>query len=268
MPWISVGGALPTAPDPGPQPQAAVKSAGRALQVLEFFVTLKREARAREIAEAIGMPQSSTSMLLRSLADLGYLDYDPKTRTYLPSPRVTLLGSWLDGGPIRDGSLIRALEFLSERTSNAIFIATRSGIFSQYIYVIPGRAALRFHIPLGSRRLLVWSATGFALLTSVSDEEIRALVRRTNAEIENCHICAAETLAGVHKAREDGYCFSRGLVTPGAGAIAMPLPKGIDRAGRTLVVSMSGMLDDFIRREQEFVSIMREAIDRHLVDVA
>lgn len=263
----SIGGGLPTAPDPGPRVGAAVKSAQRALQILDFFAEKQQEARAREIAEAVGMPQSSASMLLRSLSDLGYLDYDAGSRTYLPSPRVALLGSWLDGGPIRDGSLIRALEHLSERTANAIFIATRSGIFSQYIYVVPGRAALRFHIPLGSRRLLVWSATGFALLSSVPDDEIRAIVRRTNAEIEESCISANDTLAGVKEAREKGYYFSRGLVTPGAGALAMPLPSGIDRARRPLVVSMAGMLDDFARREEDYVAAMREAIGRYLGEV-
>src|SRR5439155_290487 len=91
---------------------AFVKSAGRVLQILELFDELQREARVSEIAERLGFPQSSTSMLLKSLAQLGYLDYDPGSRTFLPSPRVALLGAWLDKGPVRDGSLVRMLEHL------------------------------------------------------------------------------------------------------------------------------------------------------------
>jgi DNA-binding IclR family transcriptional regulator len=111
------GKGLPTAPNAGSvEMQTSVKSALRAVQVFEFFLEIRRSATAKEIATGLDIPQSSTSMLLRSLRDHGYLDYDQKERTYLPTPRVTLLGAWLDTGPIRDGHLIDALNWLSDQT--------------------------------------------------------------------------------------------------------------------------------------------------------
>ena len=41
---------------------------------------------------------------------------------------------------------------------------------------------MRFHVPQGSRRLAVWSATGFTLLAGSDDRDIRAFCARTNAE--------------------------------------------------------------------------------------
>lgn len=254
---------IPTAPSAGaPITNVSVKSALRVLKIFEYFLEIRRPARAKEIAREIGMPQSSTSVLLRSLRDSGYLELDEADRTYLPTPRVTFLGAWLDSGPIRDGRLVHALEELAAETSAATCVATRIGIFSVYIYVIPGRTPMRFHIPVGSRRLLAHSATGFALLAGSSDEEIAAIVRRTNAEISGSVLDRASVLEQVATVRRDGYAFSRGLVTRGAGAIAMPLPQGVDRGNRPLVVSQSGMLDDFIQNEADIVAAMRRAVAR------
>ena len=249
---------------------AFVKSAGRVLQILELFDALQREARVSEIAERLGFPQSSTSMLLKSLAQLGYLDYDAGSRTFLPSPRVALLGAWLDTGPVRDGSLVRMLEHLSERTGDTVILAARNAIFSQYVHVLQARSAMRFHVPPGTRRLVVWSATGTALLADSTEAEIGPLVRRTNAEAspDQAPIPIQAVLANRARVRQQGYFFSRGLVTPGAGSIAVPLPKRIDKRGRPLAVAISGLLADVEGREAQIVAIIQDAIARFLVPAA
>lgn len=252
--------------DPGTPASALVKSAGRVLQVLEFFDEVQREARVQEIAERLAFPQSSTSVLLKCLVQLGYLDYDGSTRSFLPSPRVALLGTWLDKGPVRNGSLIRMMEELSEKTGEIVILAARNGIYSHYIHVLQARTSMRFHVPNASRRLVVWSATGFALLVREKDEVVRGLCLRTNAEAPKDHptIDLKKVRANVQKTRESGYFFSKGLVTPGTGSIAMPLPQGIDRRDRPLAVAISGLLNDFVRREKQIVGLMKEAITRYL----
>ena len=64
--------------------------------------------------------------------------------------------------------------------------------------------------------------------------------------------------------RRDGHFFSRGLVTPGAGSIAVPLPKRIDGRGRPLAVAVSGLLDEFVRREAEIAAAIHDAVARFL----
>ncbi len=250
----------------GPPAMGSVKSAGRVLRILEFFDEIQREARVAEVAERLSFPQSSTSILLNCLVDLGYMDYLPESRSFIPSPRVTLLGTWLDKGPVRNGSLIRMLEEISQKTGDTIIIAARNGIFSQYIHVLQARSAMRFHVPQGSRRLAVWSATGFALLTGCSEKEIRALVTRTNAEAApgQPRVDINQVLENVRQTRRAGYYFSTGLVTPGAGSIAIPLPDGIDGRNRALTVAVSGILDEISRREQEIVTLLKDVVQRYL----
>lgn len=271
-PLPAIEPAAPARPDPlvvvdaAPRSAGLVKSAGRVLQILEFFDEVQREARVAEIADRLDFPQSSTSVLLKCLTQLGYLDYDPSSRSFLPSPRVALLGTWLDKGPVRNGSLIRMLEELSQRTGDTVILAARNGIYSQYIHVLQARTAMRFHVPPGSRRLVAWSGTGFALLSCGTNADAQALCRRTNAEAprDQPAIDVRGCLDNVRRAREDGYFFSRGLVTPGAGSIALPLPRGIDQRDRPLAVAISGPLDDLLRREHGIVAAMRDAVARYL----
>lgn len=250
----------------GPTGHGAVKSAGRVLQILEMFDDIQRDARVAEIAERLSLPQSSTSILLRALVDLGFMDYLPERRSFLPSPRVTLLGTWLDKGPVRNGSLTRMLEEISQQTGDTVIIAARSGIFSQYIHVLQARSAMRFHVPQGSRRLVVWSATGYALLIRCSEKEIRALCSRTNAEAAQGQpqVDINLVLKNIEQTKRLGYFFSTGLVTPGAGSIAVPLPDAIDGHNRALTVAVSGPLDDIARREHDIVALLKDAMRRYL----
>ncbi|WPZ27585.1 helix-turn-helix domain-containing protein (plasmid) [Sulfitobacter pontiacus] len=269
MSLFSDGKGLPTAPSArSSDTQTSVKSALRAVQVFEFFLEIRRSATAKEVSVGLDIPQSSTSMLLRSLRDHGYLDYDSKDRTYLPTPRVTLLGAWLDRGPIRDGRLIDALKWLSDQTLEAIIVAARVGIFSHYIYVMQAKGNLRYHIPMGSRRLAVHSATGHVLLSRLEDSEIASIVRRTNSEIDDVQLDPRETIGSIRQTRTDGYAFSRGLVTAGAGAIAVPLPEAIDTTGRALAICIAGALPDLIEREDDLVEKLKSAAKRAVGEVA
>lgn len=72
-----------------------VKSAARVLEVFEFFAGRKTPATVGEVCASLRYPQSSTSVLLKSLLTLGYLSYDGNTRRYAPSEKVARLGNWI-----------------------------------------------------------------------------------------------------------------------------------------------------------------------------
>lgn len=252
--------------DPGPPMPVTIKSAARVMQIFDFFDDVKRPAKVLEIAQRLSLPQSSTSMLLKCLTELGYLEHDIAARTFVPSPRIALLGSWLDEGPIQDGSIKRLMEEISQKTGQTVILAVRNSLFVHYIRVLQSPRSDRLHVPHAARRLAVWSATGWALLAHESDEMIRALCRRTNSEITDMKpaISAQHVIAHINQVRRTGYFFSKGLVTPGAGAIAMPLPQGIDRRGRPFAIAVSGVLEELTRCERTITRTIREAKSSHL----
>ena len=243
-----------------------VKSAVRVLRILEFFDQIQRDARVSEIVERLSFPQSSTSALLRSLVRAGYLDYSPATRTYAPTARVVLLGAWVGGSPMRDGSLLRMMEELSAETGETVLLSSPNGVFAQYIYVIQATNSMRLHVLLGSQRPLVWSASGTALLSDASEETVRLLVRRTNAEAPPGQkpIDVRQTLANLDLYRKQGYFFSRGMVVQGAGVLAMRLPETSGNPGRPLAIGIGGLSETIEKSEKRIVSLMRDAIGRYV----
>src|SRR4051812_48214643 len=115
--------------------QDIVKSADRTLRLLEFFAGVKRAATASEIQAALEIPQSSTSLLLHSLVNLGYLEFLRRGRMYRPTQRVRALGVWL----APDSSLNQILEKLEElrkRTRETVLVARRDGPQAHYIRIL------------------------------------------------------------------------------------------------------------------------------------
>ena len=100
---------------------ANVKSAVRVLKVLEYFDGVRRAAGVTEVARALGFPASSTTGLMQSLVDLGYLVQDAQ-RSYRPTPRVTLLCTWIDPQLAPDGPVLSMMNELAAATGEAIIL--------------------------------------------------------------------------------------------------------------------------------------------------
>jgi DNA-binding IclR family transcriptional regulator len=64
------------------QDGSGVKSAERALTILELFSRRDRALSFTQVAEALGYPRSSLHGLLRTLTERGWLGYDAATRRY------------------------------------------------------------------------------------------------------------------------------------------------------------------------------------------
>jgi DNA-binding IclR family transcriptional regulator len=243
-------------------PPSSVKSATRVLQIFELFDTMRGPLKVGEIAARLDYPQSSTSVLLRSLVGLGYLAADPVARTYIPTPRIGLLGSWCVTDPMRSGTVHRLMDELSRATGQTIILAGRNGIYAQYFHVVQATRPLRLHVPVGTFRMLVWSTAGFVMLQETPESEVRALVRRTNAEAGPSHarIQVSEVLARIAQARQAGYAFSRALVTPGTGMICVRLP--IHEAGADpMTICVSGWVETMEAEERDIVATIQAAID-------
>lgn len=250
--------------EPLPLEQKTVKSAGRVLEILEYFDDVQQPATVMEVADTLGYPQSSTSALLRSLVALGYLNYDRYKRTYVTSHRVALLGSWVSSDFISEGSVLSLMKELSELTGDTIVLAMRNGLYVQYIHIIQATSAARLHVTLGTTRPLAASGTGFAMLSTLSDHEIRRIVMRVNADADEGepHIKLADVMQHVEHARRAGYAFTSDMVTRGGGMIAAPLPG--PRGSSALVVGIGGISEVMRSREAELAGILTGCIAARL----
>lgn len=244
-----------------PVENKTVKSAGRVLEILEYFDDLQRQSTVMEIADALGYPQSSTSALLRSLVSLGYLNYDPMARTYITSSRVSLLGSWVNSQFFAEGAIISMMKELNEQTGDTVVLAVRNGLHVQYIHVVQATSPARLHMTLGTVRPIAASGAGYALLSTMTDAEITRLVMRINAEAKEGEalVRIRELLDEVSVIRRKGYAFTCDMVTRGGGIIAAPLPRSSGQS--RMVVGIGGISEVMRGREDELSKALMGQID-------
>ncbi|GGB36270.1 transcriptional regulator [Tistrella bauzanensis] len=246
-----------------------VKSAARVIHVLEYFDDVRRAATVSEIAEHHDWPLSSTSVLMRSLVTLGYLDYEPATRTYMPTTRVALLGNWIQANLFKDGQLMHLMEWVSEQTGETVVVAARNGLGAQYIQVLQATNPMRMVVRLGTVRPLCWSGSGWMLLSTMDDDTVRKLAQRHNADvapgnsaIPGRRIDIPRLIEVIADVRARGYAFSANQVTANGGLIAMLLPTA--PGDKPLVIGLAGLTTVLEANLDRYVAVMRDGIARHI----
>ena len=203
-------------------------------------------------------------LLLRSLAAMGYLYFDRLARTYIPSCRVALLGNWVNSPLFMGGVALRCMEELQQKTGDAVVLAIRNGIWAQYIHVLQATRMARLQVTRGALRPLAASGTGYALLSTLPDAEVREIAHRINAEARKGKTEAVTTndlLQTIAEVRRTGCAFTTDLVTPGGAVLAMPLP--VTDGGQALAIGLGGITEVQKKRRTELITMMRETLANH-----
>jgi DNA-binding IclR family transcriptional regulator len=240
---------------------AAVKSARRVFEILEFFGREHRPLGLKEILDTLGYPASSGSALLKSLVSLGYLDYDRGRRTYFPTMRIAALGAWVPDALLSQGQLGAMMERLRRVTDETVILATQSDLHVQYVHLIHSSDPLRFSVPPGTRRPLAASGIGWLLLSAKRDDEIERLRRRINAAGgEGPRLSREQLMERVNEVRAKGYAFSKHTVSEGAGVIAALLPYG--PLDRVYALGVGGPVERLERKESMIVEELRASVRR------
>ena len=240
-------------------PDDVVKSAGRVFRILELLDIIGREAVVSEISEVLNVPQSSTSMLLRSMEHLGYLAYNPTTRAYRPTARVALLGRSVAAPLVGDGLLVRLVERLNARSGLLVAVSARNQTDFQYIYVVQGKMPGRSFVVNGLKAPLTYSASGLVLLGQMESAEIKRIALRINVESDGRY--RVPSISGlierVEQVRKDGYALSLHSDSP-TGTLAMILPRigGADQ----LSIGIGASTKVLAARYQDLLEMMREEI--------
>ena len=211
----------------------------------------------------MGVPQSSMSALMKSLLAQGFVDYDTRARTYTPSVRVALLGSWLMGGAQKHDNLLGIMQELNAETGDTVMLGVLNGVETQYIHVINSYQRLRFHLRPGMMRPMFRTAIGLVLASLRDDAEIGRMVRRVNTESERPEDLIHETdvMARVKEVRENGYLITSNLATPGAGVVATLLRNG--PSTRLLAIGIGAPNPRLVSGRDFLIDKLMTAVERY-----
>ncbi|AEG49814.1 transcriptional regulator, IclR family [Sphingobium chlorophenolicum L-1] len=250
VPWIEPAGN-----------ERHVKSAERTLALFELFSLQQRPMTVAEITRALAIPQPSVSMLLRNLTTLGYLEHDPSQRTYIPSIRIMLLGSWVQRRFSEQGLMECRLDLLAQQLCKVlkmratVLLGIQNGIYSQYVLVrMPQNPDLL--VQSGMLRPITCTSVGKVLLSQKTDTEIEAVVRHCNARVteDRLRVRPKEFLAAMNAVRQNGFSETCGTMTPGRSTISVPVVGSI--ATMPMAVAVGGLSEQI----QEHREIILEAL--------
>ena len=228
-----------------------VKSAERVLDILELL-RQSGPSKFKDITEGLGLPKSSTSMLLNGLVRKGYLVLDPATHLYRPTYRVALLGEGIEGQAILgEGALLEAITQLHRDTGETLVVGLRNGAYVQYIHVVSRSTNLMRRLPVGNLRPLAYNPLGKALLARLAEPEMRLIARHNNATRHGSlpRQSESEICAQMAAIRETGYVIDRGFTWPNALIVAMSIVPAPSLPA--LSVAIGGLHDNFTQKLAE-----------------
>ena len=238
-----------------------VKSAARVIKIFEFFAERREPLTMMEVARALESPPSSTSALLNSLCELGYMDYDRHERTYLPTLRAALLGIWVNDLFLNDSSILSLMNDLRSKTGETVVLGAQSGLHVQYIHVM--RALIRrphAEVATGRLRPLLRSAVGQVILSLKENDAIFALARRINAEGSDSakRVKIEDLMHQIEFCRRENYGYSEGATTPGGGIIAVQFPSPPHHP--PMAIGIGTTISKLREQKTFYLGILRKAV--------
>ncbi len=243
----------------GDQIQGVVKSAQRVLELFEFFAEQRRPLAVSDVVRGLGYPQSSASVLLKSLTKMGYLDYDRHARLFVPTLRVSFLGGWVHDQLFSQSSLSRVVDDLQAACAETVIVGMQNETYVQYIHLLQSPfSRLNWYIKPGSLRPLTRAAAGLILLSRQRDVDVLYLLRRINAEeVEPHHrVEPGELLRQLDEIRRQGYAYTEGTVNPQAGVIAVEMPTPPSQP--PMAIGIGASIEALRRQREHFLALLEE----------
>lgn len=227
---------------------AGVKSARRALEILEHLT--RGPIVFSRLADELGYPRSSLHGLLGTLTEMGWVELDPRTRTYSLGIRAWEAGrAYLRARDLVERA-VPYMEQVRDRLDETVQLAVLDGRDVVYVARVDGSQRLVTSYSVGGRVGAHASAGGKALLSLLPEGELeRRLAGVTLERYTSGTIRTRKQLeAALAEARTLGYGVDEEEYTVGVRCLAVPV---LDHEGRAVAaLSVSVPIVRFGERQQ------------------
>ncbi|MGS2619660.1 IclR family transcriptional regulator [Micromonospora sp. LZ34] len=241
----------------------SVKSALRALKILDLLTQHESAMTFVEIGDALGYPKSSLHGLLRTLVETGWAQFDPASRRYSLGIRTLEAGNVY----MRSLGLVeRARPFMErvrDQIDETVQMAILDGRHNVYVAKVDGRQALTLASEVGRRLPAHATGLGKVLLAGLSAAELDARLGSDRLERFTAHTVVDRVdldriLADVRRLR---YAADEEEYSLGVRCVAVPV---LDFTGRTVAgmsVSVPSIRFDEEQRDRALMLLRAAARD-------
>jgi IclR family acetate operon transcriptional repressor len=199
---------------------APVQSVDRVFTLLECLADGGGSLSLSELAARTKLPMPTIHRLVRSLVGPGYVRQEASKR-YALGPRMIKLG---ESASRMLGSWARPyLAGLVDRWGETANMAMLEGHVCSYVAQVPSPRDVRMFTEIGRQALLHCTAVGKAILSTLSDSEVRSLLARTGMPARTPHtLTTPEAIQDALDAiRRQGYALENGEQELGVRSVAV-----------------------------------------------
>jgi DNA-binding IclR family transcriptional regulator len=215
---------------PAPSPKNAVKdrqfvsALARGLEILRCFTPGRQQLGTADIAKLLGLPQPTVWRLCHTLLDCGFLTWAAEAKKLrLGLPVLSLGYAALASQPIAE--LARpSMQAIADRFHGAVSLAAPDDLNMIYLQRCQWSSVILADLHVGSRMPMAYTATGWAYLAGLREEERSAVLSRIRT-VEGARWKEAEPrfTAALKRYRADGYIVDKGMLHQHINAVAVPL---------------------------------------------
>jgi IclR family acetate operon transcriptional repressor len=205
--------------------RAGVKSARRAVELVEVFAAADDWMTPGDLQASTGMPRSSLHGLLHTLVEVGWLEANPTQTRYRLGVRALICGTaYLDRDPAVPFAT-RALEEVRAQTGFTAHFARRYG--SEIVYLETRESQHSTHLVSRVGRTLPAHATslGKVLLAELTPAEVAALLPESLPALTTHTLTSRDRLQEeLIQVRETGWASEIEEGTVGVRCVAAAIP--------------------------------------------
>jgi DNA-binding IclR family transcriptional regulator len=237
--------------------QDLVKSAARALEILELFATERKRMNSAQLGTLLGYPKSSLSVLLKSLVAQGYLANGGGDQDYFPTLKLARLGDWIPAALLGSDALLPMLARLRDETGETVTLTMAADLHMRCLHALIGTHPISLQVEEGVSFPLIGTAIGSMYLATLQEKAVAAtLARWAKQHPGQSKAMIAKINADVVEARQHGYACAYDIVIPDTGAIAMPIRTV--PGGEALIVAVAGLNSRIHQKEASIIQAMRK----------
>lgn len=219
-----------------PASPKATNTVGKSAQLLDLLA--EGVTRFSQLSRITGYSNGTLHRLLKNLSEAGFVSQDPLTKDYFLSADLLRLAAKMESQFSRY-TMVASEEMyaLRENTDETVCLCRRMGTRKAIIEEVVSPHGIKFEYGRGYSSRFHSGATGIALMSHMSVEDLRYVLERVplEKETDKTLMNPAQIMARVQEVKQVGYAISFGEVTPGTASISVPIQDGTGLYALTVV---------------------------------
>ena len=236
--------------------KTVIKSVGRVFEILELFDKRRQALSAKDVSKTLNYPLNSAHALLKSMLELGYLEFNEVDWSYVPSTKFVNVLDWLEEYLERDSNIIEFMHELNQKTEETINLSRGFDTKTKFIQGLNSIHPVGISVRIGLTMPAVQSLTGITSLAAMDNKELADFLQ--HPDNVDADLSLIESV--LQEIKDRGTTCRTDLFVKGIGAVCLPV---LTHENRILVVGVVGPSERVIEQQKKYRKQLKQLVAKH-----